>query len=271
MVNVSLCYEGAVLMETVELFKAYLEHLFAGERSRARELIFDAHDRGFGAERLLTLVIWPAMEQVDRLYREDRINRVSEHLATRINRMIADQLHAVLNRQPKDGRRLVVLCGANQQAELGGQITSDLFEMHGWSVWFVGSDVPNDEVVKFLNQIDPDLLMIYSSLPPEVPDIRRLIQLIREVGVCDQMQVMVCGGIYNRAEDLADEIRADLFAHDIREALEVVEENPQRIEREQKMEPGRRRKRKRKRAMPKAQQLREELGLEDDEPISSRS
>jgi len=40
------------------------------------------------------------------------------------------------------------------------------------------------------------------------------------------MQVMCCGGIYKRAEGLAEEIGADLFAADAADAVEVAEGNP---------------------------------------------
>ncbi len=249
-------------METVELFKQYLEQLFNGQRNRARQIIFDAHDRGFGSERLLSLIIWPAMEQIERLYRENHISQVIEHMATRINRMIADQVHAVLNRKPRDGRRVVVLCGQDESAELGAQMASDLFEAEGWTAWFVGAGVANDDVLQFIGKITPDLLLLFGSLPAEIPDVRKLITLIREVGVCEQMQVMVCGGIYNRAEDLAEEIKSDLFAHNAREALFIANEHPKRIPKPDVPEPGRRRKRKSKAKNPHVQELREKLKAE---------
>lgn len=251
-------------METVELFKQYLEQLFAGKRTGARELLFDAHDRGFGADRLLANIIWPAMEQIDKLHRQGHISTIVEHMATRINRMVADQLHAVLNRKPKDGRRIVVFCGADEASELGAQICSDLFESEGWSVWFVGSGIANDDALRFLTEIAPDILLIYGSLPPEVPGIRKLIALIREVGVCSDMQILVCGGVFGRVEDLAEEIKADLYAKNIRQALLLAEKHPTRVPREDAPEPGRRRKRKRKVQDPRVAELRRELGVEKD-------
>ena len=251
-------------MQTVELFKQYLEHLFSGNRSSARELLFDANDRGFGSERLLTHIIWPAMEQIERLYREDRISKISEHIATRINRMLANQIQRVLRKNPQDGRRIVVVCGEDERPELGAQIMTDLFEAQGWTVWFVGGGVANDEILKFVGQVNPDILMVHSSLPTEVPNVRKLIKMIREVGICEKMQIMVCGGIYNRAEDLADEIKADLFAHDPKDALCLAECNPHRIPKVDKPEPGRRRKRRKKRELVQVQELRERLGVQAD-------
>jgi len=233
-------------MTTAELFTEYLEHLFAGKRCEARELILNAQDRGIDSSKLLTTIIWPAMDQVEKLYRNNHISGIVEHLATRINRMIADQLQAMLCRKPKNGRRIVVVCGEGEIEELGAQMTADLFEAEGWSVWLVGSGVPQDEVLQYVGKCRPDVLCVYGAKPASVPSLRSLIGLIREVGVCKEMQVLLTGGVFNRAEGLADEIKADLFAATACEAIQKCNENPVRVAKADVMEPGRRRKRTRK-------------------------
>lgn len=233
-------------MTMAELFKQYLEHLFAGARCQARELIFAAHDRGITASKLLKMVLWPAMAQMDKLYRTDHISRITEQMATRVNRMIADQLGGSLARKPKHGQRLVVVCGEGEVEELGAQITADLFEAEGWTVWLLGSRIPNDEVLEFIGKVNPDILCIYGAGPANVPAIRELVSLIREVGVCPEMQVLVSGGVFNRADGLAAEVKADLFAADVSEALEIVKAHPVRVPLADVPEPGRRRKRKRR-------------------------
>jgi len=104
-------------MTIAELFRQYLEHLFGGKRCQARELLFAAQDRGMASSKLLTKIIWPAMEQVEKLYREHEITTVMERMATRINRMLADQLQGFLAREQKHGRRIVVLSGLGEQLE----------------------------------------------------------------------------------------------------------------------------------------------------------
>ena len=233
-------------MTISDVFKQYLEHLFCGKRCEARELIFAAQDRGVPAKKLLKSVIWPAMEQVDKLYRDNQISQVVEHMATRINRMLADQLQGLLARRPKKGKRMIVVCGKGEVDELGAQIVADLFEASGWSIWFLGSGVPNDEVLQLAGTVRPDVLTVYGAQPRDVPAIRKLIELFREVNPCKDMQILVAGGVFNRAEGLADEILADLSAGTISEALRTVEEHPVRIERPDVPQPGRRRKRKAK-------------------------
>lgn len=231
-------------MKLADLFKQYLEHLFRGRRAEARRLLLDAQDRGMQASQLLTSIVWPAMEQVAELYRYNHISRIVEQMATRINRLVADQLQGLLATQPKTGKRMVVLSGEGMCEELSAQITADLFEAEGWAVWFLGPCVPNDEVVQFLGHVKPEILCIFGSRAQEAPTVRKLIDLIREVGICEDMQVLVGGGVFNRAEGLAEEIHADLFAADALEALAVVEGHPQRVPTPDVPQPGRRRKSK---------------------------
>ena len=240
-------------ISTAELFKQYLEHLFLGRRCEARELMFAALDRGTTASRLLMHIIWPAMEQVEHLYREDRISRIIEHMAARINRMVADQLHGFLARKPKSGKRMVVVSGHGETEELGAQIIADMFEGEGWTVWLLGAGVPNDEILQFAGEVRPDILCVFGTGPSGVPEVRQLVELIRGVGICDDMQVLVAGGVFNRADGLAEEVKADLFAPDIMEVMQTVLEHPVRIPKPDVPEPGRRRKRKREPAAAAAE------------------
>ncbi len=60
---------------------------------------------------------------------------------------------------------------------------------------------------------------MFGTLPSGVPAVRKLIDYLREVNSCPDMQVMCCGGIYKRAEGFAEEIGADLYAPDAAEAV----------------------------------------------------
>ncbi|MHC4985886.1 MAG: cobalamin B12-binding domain-containing protein [Planctomycetota bacterium] len=227
-------------MKLAEVFATYLGHLFSGRRYEARDLLLTAQERGAGAEKLLLGIIWPAMEQIQRLYRANEIPTIVEHMATRLNRLCADQLQGLVPHQMKSGQRMIVLCGEGENEELGAQIMADMFEAQGWTVWFLGAGVPNDEILEFLSQVTPDLLCVYGTCPPAVPNVRRLIDLIREVGICPHMQILTSGGVFNRAEGLSEEIGADLFAENVPDALELVSNNPVRTDEQAEAHDGRR-------------------------------
>ena len=211
-----------------QLIRTYLEPLLAGQRDACRQVIEEAISAGNDARSLLNSLIWPTMELIQSLYREDRISISSLNLATRLNRSIADQLCAKLPRGTSKGRKVLIFCGDDEPEELGGQICADLFESDGYEVRFGGGGVPEDEVLKLIGEWRPDLLVMFGTLPSGVPAVRKLIDYLREVNSCPDMQVMCCGGIYKRAEGLSEEIGADLFASDADQAVSVANDHPNR-------------------------------------------
>jgi methanogenic corrinoid protein MtbC1 len=207
------------------LSQQYLEPLLTGDRDACRAVIEQAQSRGLAEYDLLVKLIWPTMELIQTLFREDRISQSTLNLATRLNRTITDQLAHKLPRSASNGRKVLIFCGDGEPEELGGQLCADLFESDGWTVRFGGGGVPNDEVLKLIGEHRPDVLLMYGTLPAAVPAVRKLIDYLREVNSCPEMQVMCCGGIYKRAEGLSEEIGADLFAPDAAGAVEVANEN----------------------------------------------
>jgi len=197
----------------------YVAPLLAGYRVTCRELVQQQLEQVDDPTTLYHTLLWPAMERVEKLYRSDRINTAAEHMATRINRSIADQIQARMVRQAANGQRILIACADQEPEELGAQMTADLFESRGWDVYFLGGGVPNDELLSLVGQLRPDLLLIFGTQPGGVPGVRKLIDLIREIGVSPTMNIMVSGGVFNRADGLWKEVNADLFARSAQEAL----------------------------------------------------
>jgi methanogenic corrinoid protein MtbC1 len=211
---------------TASLCNAYVEPLLTGDRQACRTIIDDALASGRDAYTLLTTLVWPTMELLQNLYREDRISVSMLNMATRLNRSLTDQLTSKLTRKEGNQKSVLIFCGNAEPEELGGQICADLFEADGYTVRFAGGGVPDDEVLKLIGELRPDLLVMFGTLPSGVPAVRKLIDYLREVNSCPEMQIMCCGGIYKRAEGLADEIGADLYAPDAAAAVCTANEHP---------------------------------------------
>ena len=210
------------------LAQRYVKPLLDGDRAQCRQVIEHAMFEGASAYELITELLWPTMEMLQQHYREDRITQSTLNLATRLNRSITDQVSSRLEHKPSLGRKVLIFCGADEPEELGGQITADLFEAEGWTTRFAGGGVPDDEVLKLIGEYRPHLLVMFGTLPSGVPAVRKLIDYLREVNSCPDMQVMCCGGIYKRAEGLSEEIGADLYAPDGAAAVKIAIANPTR-------------------------------------------
>lgn len=200
----------------------YLDNLLKGDRRACRTVIEETLQTGTPANSVYLKVIWPIMVEIDQLVREDRITPNQEHLATRINRTIVDQLQNKLPRRPAKDKKIVVSCAPDELQELGAQIMADLFESDGWNVKFLGGGLTNEDILSFVHEYSPDILLIYGTTPKQAPGVRQLIDTIRSINAWPEMRIMVSGGLFNRAEGLWQEIGADLFAENALEAIQAA-------------------------------------------------
>lgn len=203
----------------------YLEVLLQGNRKAARAVIESIMQTGTPANSIYIDIIWPIMLEVEHLTRTGQISPAQEHLATRINRTIVDQLQNKLPCRPAKEKKITICCASSELQELGAQILTDLFESDGWEVRFPGGGLNNDDILAFINEYAPDVLLIYGTTPKQAPELRQLIDTIKGVNAWPDMRIMVSGGLFNRAEGLWQEIGADLFAETATEALQAAYSN----------------------------------------------
>ncbi len=243
-------------MPPSDLLRKYLDPLLRGERQTCRQLILSELDRGAHPRTLYHDLLWPAMQHVEQLYREDRINVASEHMATRINRAIAEHIQARLPHQNPIQKRILITCAHGEAEEFSAQMVADLFEADGWDVYLLGGGVPHDEVGAVVGQLQPAVLLVIGSRPSDTPLVRQLIDHLRAVNACPTMNIMVSGGVFNRAPGLWREVRADLFADTASQALEfAAQAEPRKPE---LRVPGAPKKRRRRRRPPLLAHLEQE-------------
>jgi len=137
---------------------------------------------------------------------------LAHHYATRLLRMLVDQMQMRLNIAQPRGKRVLLLCGPAEQDELQGQMAADLLEADGYEVYFGGGGIANDEIITQIGELDPASLVLFGTTPADLPFMRQLIDELHDLGVCPKTQIVVGGGVFNRAEGLAEEIGADLWA-----------------------------------------------------------
>ena len=204
------------------------DKLIQGDRSGTRAIVNEATEAGVSPEDLTHDVYWKALEMVNSLYRADQISTVAHHFATRLLRALVDQAQATYAVQPRRSRSILMFSGPSEADEMAGQLVADLSEASGYDVCFGGGGVAADEILAEVAKRHPDILLMFASGPGDAPNIRQIIDSIRTIGAVPDVQIVVGGGVFNRADGLAEEIGADLWARDPRELLDKLAKFPAR-------------------------------------------
>jgi methanogenic corrinoid protein MtbC1 len=211
-------------MQRDVLIERFFTTLISGDRPAARGIVDELVSANCPAEKVLTRLFWPTIEHIQNLYRADQLSNLGHHYATRLLRNLADQMQMRLEQRASRNRKVLLTCGPDESEELTGQIAADMLEADGYTVFFAGGGVANDEIVAALGELRADVLLVFGAAASTVPYTRLLIDHLHEIGVCPQIQVAVGGGVFNRAEGLAEEIGADIWARDPEELLQVMDQ-----------------------------------------------
>ncbi len=208
------------------LVERFFETLVAGDRQAARAIVQETVDQDVPAQVLITDLFWPAHEMIERLYKSDQMTVVSYQLATRLLRMLVDQASCRLEIPAVRGRTVFAACGPSQGEELAGQMAVDLLEANGFDVTFTGGGIPADEVLAQVQERRPDLLVLFASAASDLPGIRTIIDNLRDNGACAGTRIVVGGGVFNRADGLAQEMGADLWAYSPFDLVDLLVNDP---------------------------------------------
>jgi len=209
-------------MSQEALLERMFEALINGDRPRARTIVADTRKKCGSAESLIGELFWPCHEMIERLHRSDQLTPMAYHLSTRLLRSLVDQSAAMLPTGARNGKTIFAACGPSQSEELSAQMAVDLLESIGFDVTFAGGGAPADEILAQTHERRPTFLLLFSSAAADLPEIRRVIDSLREIGACPNTKVVVGGGVFNRADGLAEEIGADLCAACPLELVELL-------------------------------------------------
>ncbi len=210
------------------LQERFFTSLISGHRTATRQIVHELMESDCPAEKILARLFWPTLEHLQKLYRADQLAELAHNYATRLMRELIHQLQPCLEQSPRRNKNLLLVCGSEESEELAGQMACDLLEADGYNVYFAGGGVANDEIVNEIGQMDTDILVIFGAVPGTVPPTRLLIDRLHAIGVCPKLQIVVGGGVFNRADGLAEEIGADLWAKDPTDLIKALSKSPQR-------------------------------------------
>ncbi len=208
------------------LQERFFTSLISGHRGATRQIVQELFDADYAAEKILTHLFWPTLEHIQKLYRADQLTELAHHYATRLLRSLVDQAQPHLEQSPRRNQTILLVCGPEESEELAGQMACDLLEADGYDVYFTGGGVANDELVNEIGQMNTDILVVFGAVPNTVPQTRLLIDRLHTIGVCPKLQIVVGGGVFNRAEGLSEEIGADLWAKDPHDLVRAISKNP---------------------------------------------
>lgn len=190
-----------------------MELLEQRDRDGAIELVRRLRSEGVAASQIVRDLLSPAQQQVGALWMSNTWDVAQEHVATGI--VDAALAFLGLENQPVPVRGdVVVTCAEGEWHVLPARMLSQLLELRGWRVTFLGASVPAEHLGRFLERRPPVAVAISASLTIHLGGARRLVEASHARGV----PALVGGPAFGGDERRARAIGADGWASDEHDA-----------------------------------------------------
>ena len=119
---------------------------------------------------------------------------------------------------PANGHTAVFATVSGNVHDIGVRALADIYQLAGWRVIYVGSDVPMLDLPTLLSFYEADLLMLGATLATHIPRIEQAISAIRER--CERpVRIVVGGAAFDEAPELWSRIGSDGYAASLDEGL----------------------------------------------------
>lgn len=164
-------------------------------------------------------VVRSALREIGELWREGKIGIADEHLATATAQTAIAALYPSF--QWKSGGPIAVVgCVHGERHDFGARMFADLLALDGWDERLLGPDVPVDDFVKKVVEIEPKVAAISLTTPEQARDARLAISAVRRA--LPTIKVIVGGGASDGLRDMVASGDLDAVVSSAIEGVEVA-------------------------------------------------
>lgn len=151
-------------MITEDSYNAYLSDLLAGRRTECRNYVDKLINDGIKIKELYLNLFQRSLYDVGTLWESNKISVATEHLCTSITESLINLAYPLIFSAEHTGRKAVITCTPGEFHQIGARMVADYFEMFGWDGYFVGVETPTADLIKFIDEKNPDVLAVSMSV-----------------------------------------------------------------------------------------------------------
>jgi MerR family transcriptional regulator, light-induced transcriptional regulator len=200
----------------------FLQTTLRGERAAALGIARSLLGDGLSLPELYLEVLEPSQYEIGRLWESNVITVAEEHMATAVTQFVMAQCYPLVERNGACLGRMVLTGVEGEMHQIGANMIADVLEAKGWDVRFLGTNMPQEAIVRAVEDHRPDWIGISAALLSNLPRVGRLIDEVRERLDAAAPRIIVGGGAFRHAPGAWKEIGADAAANDLRQAIAIL-------------------------------------------------
>ncbi len=202
----------------------YLNSLLEGNKSECVKIINELIAEDTPVIDIYNDIFKRSMYRVGQLWEKNRCTVAEEHHASQITELCISLVYPKIANTEKNGKTVLVTCVDKEFHEIGPKMVSDFFELNGWTSIFLGSNMPDTEILKTIFDKKPDVVGISNNFYMNFIRTMKLVDSITEN--TPEQKVIIGGQAVEKIEDnILDKYENVKFIKDFDDLQKYISEN----------------------------------------------
>jgi len=202
--------------------RAFLAAILSGQRQAALGIVEEALRNGARHVDIYVDVITESLDSVGSLWEQNKISVAQEHMASAIAQYVIAMIYPRLVPTSPSRGSMVVTGVSGEQHQIGANLVADALEESGWTVRFLGTNLPHSTILTTIEEFSADVLCISTTLVANLPSAADLIKVVRGRLGERAPRIVVGGSAFRIAPKFVEEIGSAEAIPDLRKALAML-------------------------------------------------
>jgi methanogenic corrinoid protein MtbC1 len=202
--------------------QVFLTAILGGQRQAALNIVAEALRAGHSQLSIYIDVFTESLRRVGELWEANKIGVAQEHMATSITQYVIAVIYPQLVPAAVQRGSMVVTGVSGELHQIGANLVADAMEANGWTVRFLGTNLPHSSILDAVEELSANVLCISTTIVANLPSVAELIRIVRGK-LSDRAPKIVLGGsAYRVAKAFRDEAGAIGEITDLRQAVALL-------------------------------------------------
>ena len=217
-------YETFSTPELIGIQKSFVELLVEGNYHSCIDLAKYFVKQHNDFEVFYSDVLHVCLYEIGRRWEMGTISVAHEHMAIAIVNRIMTSCFLDLELPLPNKGRAVITAAPNDFHEVGARMVSDMLEINGWEVDYLGANTPHQELMQLLRQRKPYILGMSVVMPFNLSEVEAIIHDVRSDTELKNIKIIVGGLAFKHTPDLWMKIGADGYACNLADLISLTDD-----------------------------------------------
>lgn len=201
---------------------SFLNSILEGDHRQSLTISRDYLEQTKSLQSLYMQIIQPAMYEVGHMWERAEISVAQEHLASAVVSRVLASVNSLSQNSLNRKGKVVITAAEGELHEIGAWMISDIFQLEGWEIRYLGANTPGKDVISLMESYLPDVLAISVTMPFNIMKVKSLTDKLRKDVRHTLLKVMVGGRVFIDNPELCNSINSDAFASNVDEATHLI-------------------------------------------------